>query len=207
MPGVPPPPLGGDKRGGMWYRYYFPDSINRKPRPLIMFNVFEINQSGKKEFTVCCPHCASRLIIRYGFYQRAHPREEYEIAVQRYLCKSPECPWKTFSVLPYPFLPIIRHFYKTLLLCHCLLNGKQGSQAATARQLGVGRGIVKRLGVFCRRFIPWLNREKIIADWGPDPKDNPAVLWSHFTRDLSQAFYPKRWAEPLPTQLIPISFQ
>lgn len=164
-----------------------------------MSNVFEIDQSGKEENLVCCPHCASKLIIRYGSYPRAHPKEEREIAVQRYRCKSPVCARKTFSVLPYPFLPTIRHLYETLRLCHYLLHRKRSSQAATARQLGVSRGIVKRLGVFCRRFIPWLSHEKKIADWGPDPKENPAVLWPHFTRDLSQAFYPKRWTTPLPT--------
>lgn len=172
-----------------------------------MSNVFENDQSGKEETPVCCPHCSSTLIIRYGSYPRAHPRKAREIAVPRYRCKSPDCPWKTFSVLPYPFLPIIRHFYKTVLLCHCLLHGKRSSQAATARQLGVSRGIVKRLGTFCRRFIVWLSHEKKSADWGPDPVGNPAVLWPHFTRDLSQVFYPKRWTEPLPTQLIPVYFQ
>ena len=164
-----------------------------------MSNVFENNQLGKEEKLVCCPHCASKLIIRYGFYARAHPKEEREIAVQRYRCKSPKCPWKTFSVLPYPILPIIRHFYKTVLFCHCLLHGKHNNQAAAARQLRVSRGIVKRLGVFCRQFISWFRHEKKIADWGPDPEENPAVLWSDFTRDLSQALYPKRWTEPSPT--------
>jgi len=172
-----------------------------------MSNVFQINQPGKEEYSVCCPHCASKLTIRHGFYQRAHPMEDREIAVQRYLCKSPECPWKSFSLLPYPFLPIIRQYYKTLLLCHHLLYGKNRSQADTARQLGVDRGIVKRLGLFSRRFIPWLNRERTMADWGPDPEKNPAVLWPDFTRDVSQAFYPKRWTRPLPTQLIHSYFQ
>jgi len=164
-----------------------------------MSNVLENNQLSKKEQSVCCPHCASSVVIRNGTYPRNHPKKESVIAVQRYLCKSPGCPWKTFSVLPYPLLPVLRHFYKALLLCHFLLYGKNRSQAETARQLAVDRGMVKRLGIFSRRFIPWLNRERMIADWGPDPAENPASLWQGFTRDFSQAFYPKRWTGPLPT--------
>lgn len=168
-----------------------------------MSNLFEINQYNKQEYPVRCPHCAATFIIRYGTYRRAHPEKSRQVAVQRYLCKAPNCPWKTFSVLPYPFLPIIRHFYKKLQLCHFFHNVQKASQAATARQLGVTRGIVKRLGLFCRRFIPWLNQEREFADWGPAPETNFAALWPDFSRDFSQTFYPKRWSAPLPTQHIP----
>lgn len=168
-----------------------------------MSTLFEIDQYSKQEHPVRCPHCATSFIIRHGTYLRAHPEEDVQVAVQRYLCKAPNCHWNTFSVLPYPFLPIIRHFYKTLLLCHCLCNVQLITQAPTARQLGVTRGIVKRLGIFCRRFIPWINHEKEFAEWGPDPEGKPVALWTDFTRDFSQAFYPKRWLAPLPTQYIP----
>ena len=163
-----------------------------------MSKVFEIYQFGKKD-PPCCPHCASTFVIRYGSYPRAHPKENLEIAVQRYLCKSPDCPWKTFSRLPYPFMPIVRHFYQTLLLCHFLVNERGNSQAATARKLGMDRGIVKRLGIFCRRFIPWLNHEKEVAEWGLASQDDFAASWPDFTRDFSQAFYPQRWPAPVPT--------
>jgi transposase-like protein len=167
-----------------------------------MFNVLEIDQFGKKKEKVCCPHCNSTVVIRNGTYPRNHPKKECLIRVQRYLCKSLECPWKTFSVLPYPLLPIIRHFCRTLLLCQYFFNKRNNSQAATARRLGVTRGIVKRLGSFCLWFFPWFNHEKEFADWGPDPKENPAALWPDFTRDFSQTFYPKRWSQALPTQFI-----
>ncbi len=159
-----------------------------------MSKVFDLVQSGKQEFPVHCPRCATTLIIRHGTYLRAHPEEPVQVAVQRYLCKSPLCPRKTFSVLPYPLLPMIRHFYKTLLLCHLLHSQRHRTQAATARQLGVTRGVVKRLSIFCRRLVPWLKHEQVIADWGPDPTANSGALWPDFCRDFSQAFYPKRWA-------------
>lgn len=159
-----------------------------------MSKVFDLVQSGKQQFAVHCPRCATTLIIRHGTYLRAHPEAQDQVAVQRYLCKSPRCPRKTFSILPYPFLPIMRHFYQVLLLCHCLHVVQGNSQAHVARHLQLSRGIVKRLGLFCRRLVPWLKHEQKIADWGPDPTANPAGFWPDFCRDFSQVFYPKRWA-------------
>lgn len=172
-----------------------------------MSTLFVIGQYGKQEYPLRCPHCAASVIIRHGTYLRAHPYgNSKQVAVQRYLCKCPDCPWRTFSILPHPFLPISRHFYLTLFFCHFLCNIQKSSQAGIARQLGVPRGVVKRLCVFCRRFIPWFNHEKEFAEWGPDPDGKSAQLWADFTRDFSQTFYPKRWSPPLPTQLIPTCF-
>ncbi len=185
----------------MWYRYYFPEYYQpQHPTPLIMSTLFEINQYGKQEKTTRCPHCATSIIIRYGTYLRSHPEESCgQVAVQRYFCKHPNCPRKTFSFLPFPFLPIVRHFYQTLLLLHCLYNVQNSTQAATARQLNVTRGIVKRLGIFCGRFIPWLDKEKEFADWGTGSGEISVALWADFTRDFSQTFYPSRWLTALPT--------
>ena len=145
------------------------------------------NDSGKEEYPVRCSHCASTLNIRHGNYQRAHPDRDELISVQRYLCKSPDCPWKTFSMLPFPFLPIIRHFQQTLFYFHALFNEEKRTQADTARQLNVLRGVSKRLAAFCARFIAWFNREKHIGTWGPDPEVNPDATWADYTRDFSQA--------------------
>lgn len=158
-----------------------------------MNSLFENNDSGKEECSVRCPHCATPLTIRYGRYQRAHPEETELVNVQRYRCKAPDCPWKTFSILPYPFLPIVRHSLKTLFFFHCLFNIDRKTQALSARQLGLTRGVVKRLAGFCHRFIPWFNQEKNIALWGPDPEADQECFWTDYTRDFSQALYPKRW--------------
>ncbi len=165
-----------------------------------MHNVFNFNLFRKKERPIRCPHCAGNVIIRHGKYQRSHPLEPGLVDIQRYRCKSPDCPWQTFSILPYPFLPIVRHFYTTLRSCHTLLKRQGISQAQTARRLGLSRGIIKRLGSFCSRFIPWVDREKKIAGWGSDPEANRIGLWSDFTRDMSHAFYPMRWRVYVPTQ-------
>ena len=161
-----------------------------------MANVLEFSPNNKQESSILCPHCATSSISRYGTYQRNHPEQSDQVTVQRYLCKSPLCPWRTFSILPYPFLPIVRHFYHVLLCCHALYNVQGRSQAFTARQLGVSRGIIKRLGIFCHRFTAWLDHEKVFALWGPDPVANSQAFWPDFTRDFSQTFYPRRWLIP-----------
>ncbi len=177
----------------MWYSdIIFPNSINHNPT-LIMHRLSENNSSGKQEPLIRCPHCATSLIIRYGKYQRAHPEEPELVDVQRYRCKSPDCPWKTFSILPYPFLPVVRHFLQTLFFFHCLFNIARNTGARTAKQLGVKRGVVKRLASFCNRFNPWFHSEKKIALWGQDPEADQNQFWTDFTRDFSQALYPKRW--------------
>lgn len=158
-----------------------------------MYSLFENKVSGKQEHSARCPHCATSLTIRYGKYQRAQPEEPEPVNIQRYRCKSPDCPWKTFSILPYPFLPIVRHFLKTLFFFQCLSNMNQGTQAHVARKLALARGIVKRLVSFCQRFIPWFEMERYIALWGPDPEVDQIRSWTDFTRDFSQSLYPKRW--------------
>ncbi len=49
--------------------------------------------SAKKNYQICCCHCASTIVVRNGTYPRNDPRTDAEIRVQRYLCKSAECPW------------------------------------------------------------------------------------------------------------------
>jgi len=177
----------------LWYIDIISDNdINHKP-PLIMYSLFEKEDSGKKELSVRCPHCATTLVIRYGRYQRAHPKEPVQVDVQRYRCKSPDCPWKTFSILPFPFLPIVRHFQETLFFFQRFFNIDKKTQAHCARKLRVTRGVAKRLASFCDRFIPWFDQEKNIALWGPDPETNQKRFWVDYTRDFSQALYPKRW--------------
>lgn len=141
--------------------------------------------TDKKEPHFRCPQCGGLLIIRYGTYPRAHPKQNILVRVKRFLCKSSQCPRVTFSVLEHPFLPIVRHFYQTLLFCYTLAANDQPTQAEIARRLGVTRGVVKRLQDLVKKVIPWVEQEKKIAAWGADP----ASFWQCFTRDFSQRFY------------------
>jgi len=149
---------------------------------------------SNKEPRVRCPLCGNFLIIRNGTYPRAHPEQEIEVRVQRYLCKVPDCPRVSFSVLRHPFLPIVRHFYQTILYCQSLFAEDCLTQAEGARRLEVDRGVVRRLCALVARVVPWLDHEKNIAAWGPDPTVQPDLdqCWADFTRDFSQSFYPWR---------------
>jgi hypothetical protein len=66
--------------------------------------------------------------------------------------------------------------------------------------MGLSRGVIKRLIILGRKFLPWFDHEKKIAEWGPDPDANPLLSWTDFTRDFSQSFYPKRWLIHTATQ-------
>ena len=155
--------------------------------------------SAKQNFQIRCSHCSSTLVVRNGTYPRNDPQTDEEIRIQRYLCRSPDCPWKSFSVLPKPILPIIRHTYETLFFCYAMLKSGM-NQAALAWRLNVKRGVAKRLGSLCHRFVAWFNREKSIANWGLGPPD----FWPDFTRDFSQFFFPERWIKLPSTQHIPL---
>ena len=164
----------------------------------MMISLLEIDNSRKQEPSILCPHCATNCITRYGSYPRFHPKLSILQRIPRFRCKSPTCPWKTFSVLPHPFLPIVRHFSETIR--HCMSSIREQSQATCTRIFGLSRGVVKRLVILGAKFLPWFDHEKKIAGWGPDPDAIPLLSWPDFIRDFSQSFYPKRWLMHAPTQ-------
>ncbi len=159
-----------------------------------MSRICKIALTGKEEKPICCPYCASQLVIRNGTYPRAHPYKDEEVRIQRYLCNAPTCPCVTFSIPPFPFLRVVRHFFATVLYCNILCNVQHLNQATVAKELGVTRGMAKRLAIFCNRFIPWFNHERRFTEWGPDPDVAPSTFWPDFLRDFSHSLYPAKWA-------------
>ena len=157
--------------------------------------------SSKLKQWRCCPFCSMPLIICSGFYDRYHPERGEPVKIQRYQCKAPECPVKTFSILPYPLLRIVRHTAKKIRQVYKLAMAGV-NQASISRILGLSRGVVKRLMEFSGRFFPWLAREQGIADWGPDLNKDPCKVWPLFIRDFSHAFYPQRYGKFPSTQYI-----
>lgn len=146
-----------------------------------------------QEPRISCPLCGNSLFTRNGSYPRRHPEKDVGVVrIPRYRCKVRRCPRVTFSVLPHPFLPIVRHFYQTILYCRSLFTDSRLPQAEGARKLEVTRGVARRMLALTKRVIPWLDREKNIANWGPDPTTRQGRFWDKFTRDFSQRFYPWR---------------
>jgi hypothetical protein len=148
---------------------------------------------------ILCSHCSGTAVIRHGTYGRYKPGKDTKIPIQRYLCKSPGCKWRTFSVLPYQVLPVIRHNLEALFDCYRKQVIDQVSQAALARYMQISRGVARRLADFSRRAVSWMNHECTLADWGCALKR----FWEAFTRDFSQNFFPGRWIKPAPTQFGP----
>lgn len=157
--------------------------------------------TGKNEQDICCPFCSLTRIIRHGTYLRNHPERNEQVRVQRLLCKNTQCPVKTFSVLTYPFLRIVRHWYWTVEQVYCLMQ-EGFYQASIARVSGVMRGVSRYLMDFSKHIFPWIDREQPIADWGSCFETDPCRIWPQFIRDFSYRFYPNRYGKHPPTQLI-----
>ena len=74
-----------------------------------------------KQDTVACPLCGlSEKCPKTGFYKRYDPGTGRRIRIQRHLCRNPECPAVTFSVLPPPLLPLFGMTWTMLLLAMML---------------------------------------------------------------------------------------
>lgn len=157
------------------------------------------DRSGKAKQKLCCPFCSMPLIICYGFYDRDHPERDELIKVQRYLCKAPGCPVKTFSIPPYPLLRIVRHVFRTVEEGYLLIS-EGVYQALTGRLLSLTRESVRSVYAFGRRFFPFLDHERAVADWGAFFEPDPCAAWPLFIRDFSHAFYRKRYGACPPTQ-------
>ena len=155
-------PLGGGCGIGTFEKI----TLTLNPPSNVMNKLFEPNEFDKKKPQIVCPCCSRSLFTRSGTYLRAHPEKPGQVKIQQYLCKSPDCPTKTFSVLEYPFLRIIRHFYPSVERCCFLCTVTTMNQACVARKMTLTQGIVKRLKDFDHRLFPWIDHEKNIADWG-----------------------------------------
>lgn len=162
--------------------------------------------SNKIKSPVRCPFCAMTLINRCGFYFRFHPEWGKLVKIQRYLCKAPNCPVITFSILPFPLLRIVQHSYQMVEKVYNLkMEGI--NQASACRATGLLRGVIKRLYEFSGRFFSWLRHEQSIADWGPCFEHDPCPIWPAFIRDFSHTFYPDKFGKPFITQLIHSIYQ
>jgi len=152
----------------------------------------EADQIAKQIITaaIFCPECGERYRwVKHGFYRRYLFDGEDQIAVQRYRCCNPDCPRCTFSILPYPFLRIVRLPLCVLML---LLERRENgaSIARLSRAVAKGKGVVRRALHKAERIRPWLDSEGVVAAWGPDPELSPKEGWTAFIHDFSRVFYP-----------------
>ncbi len=139
------------------------------------------------DLIVCCTHCGNRhTYIKWGFYSRYLFDDEL-INIQRFRCDNDLCPRKTFSILPYALLPIMRA--SLCMLMYILKMYEQGNSIA---------GIARHTGSNWPRIQGWVAKAKSIRDWCIQEYGNaPPRLPSNrqlasFARDFSWTFYPKR---------------
>ena len=60
--------------------------------------------------------------------------------------------------------------------------------------MGLSRGVIKRLSAFGKKFTPWFDHKKKIADWGPFPDANTPLSWTDFTQRFFSGFLPEEVA-------------
>jgi hypothetical protein len=151
--------------------------------------VLKAKQNFKPD--LCCPLCHEhRRIVRYGRYWRYFYESHERMAVQRYACRNPACPRRTFSVLPHAYLPMLR-----IPLCLQLELYRRHvvdcqSINRLARALHHGWNTIRRAVDLARRLLDWCRRE--ITAEAMDPWPCRPVRWPAFCRAFSYAFMPAR---------------
>jgi hypothetical protein len=136
-----------------------------------------------------CPQCNERYrIVRYGRYWRYRYESHERMAVTRYACRNPDCPRRTFSVLPHPYLPLVRMPLCLLLAVYRQHVAEQQAINHLARKLRHGWNTVRRAVCLAGRILQWCGRElcaQAMPLW-PCHKDR----WPAFSRAYSYAFLP-----------------
>ena len=134
---------------------------------------------------VCCTLCGNRhTYVKWGFYRRYLFNDE-PVNIQRYRCDNVLCPRKTFSILPYAFLPITRA--SVCMFLYILKMYKQGSTIAA---------IARHTGSNWPRMQRWIAKALSIQKWLRQEYDNALHCvsqhrcWASFTRAFSWAFCP-----------------
>ncbi len=135
-----------------------------------------------------CPRCAERYrIIRHGHYWRNDfDSTQGRLAVQRYCCHNPNCPRKTFSVLPPALLPYYRIPLPILLQIYTRHHAQGLSVSQCARRSNTGWNTAKRGLGLMRRILNMIRGELTACALPPTPSE-PGV-WQAFIRAFSYAF-------------------
>ncbi len=150
-------------------------------------------QASDESFSpeIVCPSCGNRhMISSLGSYERRQVPGSGLTKIMRYRCLDPVCPRKTFSALPHPFLPVLRHKLCTLRKIAEL--SQKHSKAAIAKASGLTWGVVRRAISRGRQICEWMKNEAPAAAWGQSPCLSPSNLWVSFTRSLSVFLFPDR---------------
>jgi hypothetical protein len=153
---------------------FFPLAYNFRRRrkgtsrpPTMNITYCPLRCATDREVWVRCPWCRSERCHRHGCYARKgfHLRNRavsIPLVVPRYRCCNPQCPCRTFSLLP----PMVLRYCRFFWPCLCTLR-KELSRGLSAYHLArhvwhVGRGVIVRAAALLERLGPWvasLHRE------------------------------------------------
>lgn len=138
-----------------------------------------------------CPHCGERCrIIRHGSYHRYRFESSERIAVPRFRCRNPDCPRKTFSIPPHPYLPCCRIPLCILMALYQRHVLEKQRISACARWLGKTWNMIKRAVNLSKCLILWFRRETITGTLPAIPCAD--LNWPAVTRAYSYTFLPGR---------------
>ena len=143
--------------------------------------------------TILCPQCGERhLVIKWGSYHRYLFDGDDRVPIQRFRCLNRQCSRCTFSVLPHPFLPVLR-----VPLCFLLailpLHQKGCPVAELARKAGKRWAVIRRCLTMAGRVKAFLQNELFTIMGIVSPCLKPGAVWTAFCQRFSWAFFPKRF--------------
>lgn len=131
---------------------------------------------------IACPFCGlSENCPKTGFYKRYVPGTGSRMRIQRYLCRNPDCPAVTFSVLPPTVLPLLGMTCTMLLLAMALQP--HFSVNRIARLFECGRATIRRRLNWGSRLAEWLFASGVMRE---------VPSWAALCSLISRAFFPAR---------------
>ena len=143
--------------------------------------------------TIICPQCGERhLVIKWGSYRRYLFDGDDRVPIQRFRCLNRQCSRCTFSVLPHPFLPVVRvplSFFLAILSSH----QKGCSVAQLARNAVKSWAMIRRCLSMASRVETFLQKEVAAIVGRGSPCLQPSAVWTVFTHCFSWAFFPNRF--------------
>jgi len=159
--------------------------------PFSWLTILLFDEKANNKPDIRCPLCGEKFrICRNGHYWRYQFESNDRVAVQRYSCRNPGCPRRTFSIPPHPLLPFCRIPLCLLIAVFQRHYVHKDSVSQCARWLNRSWNTAKRALKQAVRLLAWFTHE---SDAGAIPM-TPCLpqSWPTFTRAYSYVFFPER---------------
>lgn len=148
----------------------------------ILTSILQWSRTYGNSTPVVCPICGNSLCCpKAGCYKRYCRYRNKQIRVQRYLCRKPECPAVTFSILPPSLFPFVSFGFKVILLITILVP--VCSKNSLAKRFDCARSTIRSLFRLGKRIFSWLTETGLLKS---------AESWSEFCALFSRAIFPRR---------------